>query len=72
MSLPETKDGCCTECGSADLTLAQDTTVYTDCKLVDGRWQQGDERTEPTDGEESIRLFCPNCGEYFAVPESLP
>lgn len=60
-------NGCCPECGSADLVHAQDMTRYTNIKLVDGKWEYGVVNYEG-DGQ---RLFCSECGEYMLIPEGL-
>jgi hypothetical protein len=66
--LPNT--GC--YCGQTRLTLAQDCTQYTGVEWVDGEWQLGPETVEMTEAPDSVRLFCPDCGTYFHLPDNLP
>lgn len=66
------KSGKC-ECGCENLTVAVDMTHYTPVMLgPDGKWAEaGHEHVEFYDAPEVIRLFCPDCGEYYNVPEEL-
>jgi hypothetical protein len=66
-----TAKGCCAECGNADLLLCVDRTEYTPLKMIKGAWVQDprEAHTEIINGDETIRLMCPNCGEYHQVPE---
>lgn len=57
-------------CGRA-LTLARDHTEYSTVEFIDGKWQETYSHLEPSDAPESVRLFCPDCGEYFELPEEL-
>lgn len=59
-------------CCNRALTLACDHTEYSTVELVNGEWQRTYSHMEPTDAPESVRLFCPDCGDYFQVPEELP
>ncbi len=70
--LPATN--CCATCGSANLTLAVDRTEYTPVLFENGAWVEEAPTTEIIDGDPvnpSVRLFCPECGEYHTVPEAL-
>jgi hypothetical protein len=63
-------DGSCT-CGNKDLLLVRDTVEYTPCSLENGQWELGAVDCGPSAAEDAVRLFCPNCGQYFNVPEEL-
>jgi hypothetical protein len=71
MKYPALKKGCCSVCGNADLTLAVDRTEYTPVTFKNGAWTRDTPTTELVDGPETIRLFCPDCGEYHTVPKAL-
>lgn len=71
MRYPELKKGCCSVCGNADLTLAVDRTEYTAVKFENGAWTFDTPTTELVDGDETIRVFCHDCGEYHQVPKAL-
>lgn len=63
----------CATCGSEDLLLCVDRTEYTPVKFQDGAWKIDSHatHTEITQGDQSVRLLCPNCGEYHNVPRAL-
>lgn len=76
MRLPKLANGFCSECGSEDITLCEDTveTRYTDVKFKDGEWTRArDSRLEIDTGTtiDPVRLFCTTCGTYHKVPEEL-
>lgn len=63
-------------CGEPTLTLARDMTEHTPVRFVSTEygdaWRVQDApHMENIDGECTVRLFCPSCGEYFAVPSEL-
>lgn len=66
-----TAKGRCAECGNPDLLLCVDRTTYTPLKYVGKAWVRDDAaaHTQIIDGDDTIRLMCPNCGEYHQVPE---
>lgn len=60
-------------CCGPSLTLAIDWTRYFGVELEDdGRWRRTLSHEEESGAPEAVRLFCPDCGEYFEVPEALP
>lgn len=69
----ETVNGCCAACGNASLLLCVDCTEYTPVQYIDGAWEQDTPaaHTEIVDGHDTIRLLCPECGEYHQVPSLL-
>ena len=69
----ETVNGCCAVCGNASLLLCVDQTEYTPVQQINGEWMKDEpaSHTETTDGHDSIRLLCPECGEYHQVPEKM-
>lgn len=59
-------------CGNETLTLARDTTDYFPAKFEGGKWvTESLSHSEESDAPEAVRLFCPDCGEYYQVPEEL-
>jgi hypothetical protein len=69
--LPDT--GC--YCGQTRLTLARDVTAFLGVEFRNGNWTSDpadEESFEAIDAPESVRLFCPDCGTYFHVPDNLP
>jgi hypothetical protein len=72
---PLSDTNCCATCGSANLTLAVDRTEYTPVLFENGAWSLDDQasNTEIINGDPdpSVRLFCPECGEYHFVPDAL-
>ena len=68
-------DGSCSVCGEVNLLLAQDMTKYTPIiKDVEYGWQTEGSHYEDLhsgDPEGDVRLFCPQCGTYFEVPDEL-
>lgn len=60
-------------CCESPLRLARDLTEYTSLSLVNGRWldNQSYSHQESSDDPESVRVFCPDCGNYFEVPEEI-
>jgi hypothetical protein len=71
MSLPKTKDGLCSKCGSPDMQLVEDRLRYSSCFFEEGKWKSWPGGDDPSGGEDSVRFFCPECGEYHEVPEEL-
>ena len=68
-------DGKCAKCGAGtdSLLLAEDHTKYTGVYRDEHNKLQrnGDGSLEPTGVEESVRLFCTECGQGHLVPEEL-
>lgn len=63
----------CTTCNNDGLVLAEDRTHYYEVTCDDGDWASSPLRhTEQIMGDETVRLFCPHCGERFHVPKTLP
>ena len=69
-------DGSCSVCGETKLLLAQDMTRYTPVtKDAEYGWQAEGSHHEDMDScnpDGDVRLFCPQCGTYFEVPDELP
>lgn len=73
-ALSKTVDGKCANCGSTNMTLAQDQTSYTQCYMHEGVWMDKGTHTEAGDSLDplgSVRFFCPECGTYHEVPDAL-
>lgn len=73
-ALPPTPNGpACPTCGEHhSMTLAEDKREYNKLAFEDGKWvRDGVAKSEPTGEDDSIRMFCTHCGEYFAPPEEL-
>lgn len=72
-SLKKLVNNACAGCGNKNLTLAKDHTQYSPSEFntTTCKWEATYNSTEELDGEDSIRFFCPNCGEYHEVPEEL-
>ena len=71
---PQAPDsGTCPTCGGEHtMVLAEDLTQYSKLAFEDGKWVKVQvPRTEPTGADESIRMFCTTCGEYFIPTEEL-
>jgi hypothetical protein len=59
-------------CGCEEMTLARDKTDYYPAKMEAGRWVVGAlSHSEESENHDAVRLFCPNCGEYYQVPEEV-
>lgn len=70
--LPLPTDGQC-ECGCEELLLAEDFTQYSPLKLEDGEWERKYiSGMEPSGILEPIRIYCPECGAEYELPEELP
>lgn len=59
-------------CCGPTLTLARETVTYSEVERVLGGWQVTSKFTEDVLHRQSVRLFCPDCGTYFHIPEDLP
>ena len=69
---PVPESDTCPSCGEKGLTLAVDKTHYRELFFKDGEWSASPERhTECSEEEHAVRVFCPHCGEYFHVPETI-
>lgn len=70
---PTATDGKCTNCGSADLILAEDFTDYSPCEwnAATQRWAKTHTTTQTFGLEDSVRFFCTECGTQHAAPEEL-
>lgn len=70
MDRPDTKDGCCSKCGSDNMTRAEDFVHYAPCRLFNGGWYEVDaHHVSRCDGD--VRFFCADCGTYHKLPEDL-
>lgn len=72
--IPPTPNGpACPTCGEHhSMTLAEDKREYNKLAFEEGKWvRDGATKSVPTGENDSIRMFCTNCGEYFAPPEEL-
>lgn len=58
---------CCYE----SLTIARDATEYSFVEFRDGKWTEDAPSLDYATLPDSVRLFCPDCGEYYEVPEGL-
>lgn len=73
-ALPPTPEGpACPTCGEHHtMSLAKDWTERSRLTFQHGKWfKDGLSRSEPIETDGSVRMFCTNCGEYFAPPEEL-
>lgn len=73
-SLPPTPDGpACPTCGEHhSMTLAEDRTDRSKLVFEGGKWiKRGVPKSYPIETDNSVRMFCTNCGEYFAPPEEI-
>lgn len=61
-------------CCGQSLTLAVDHTKYfvVEINSKGGGWWRTFSHEEESEAPEAVRLFCPDCGEYFQVPKGLP
>lgn len=72
MKTPDTTPaGCCTNCGSTDMTLAVDRTTYSGCVFTDGQWKTTYETTQDSCADDAVRFFCNACGAPHNVPKDL-
>lgn len=62
------------KCCGPSLTLAIDHTKYFDVEINSkgGGWRRTFIHEEESEAPEAVRLFCPDCGEYFQIPKVLP
>lgn len=70
---PQTISGKCSNCGSADLMLAQDFTDFSPCKWNPDTqtWKPCYTDAQSFDAPDSVRFFCTNCGTQHALPMEL-
>ena len=70
-----TEDRLCPECGNDKFTLCRDFTRYSVVTLEGGvltpQYDHEEEDDSDIDPLGSVRLLCPDCGEYLEVPEEL-
>lgn len=58
-------------CGCETLTLARDKTEFSILEVENGGMTVTYSDAEYLDAPDSVRVFCPDCGDYFEVPEEL-
>lgn len=70
--IPMPADGLC-QCGCDNLMLAEDFTQYSPLKLQDGTWKRLYTSDMELSGSlEPTRIYCPECGAEYELPEELP
>lgn len=62
-------DNKCTACGVEGLTFAADVTRYYQIKSVVPFEISTHCTTYLTDGDHTLRVFCPSCGEAYTAPD---
>lgn len=70
---PQAINGKCSNCGSADLMLAQDFTDYSPCTwdADSGQWEKSYTDMQASEAHDAVRFFCTECGTQHAVPADL-
>lgn len=68
---PIAENGLCTNCGSSDMTLAEDKTDYSPCEWKDGEWVRSYTHEQYDNSVTAVRFFCASCGTPHTVPEKF-
>lgn len=59
-------------CGCERLTFVEDISEFSSVVYEEGRWRRlSDTEIQLIDAPDSQRLFCPQCGTYYVLPEGI-